>query len=167
MEIQEKLISGTEQYPFHVSIGGVVVNKDKKVCVHYFDTITVDDFTADNFYILMRESPDPGENYQQTLTRGLKEEFGLTAKPLHYIGSIQDALPFKNNKEKTTLYFLCEYDSLDVDGRKLDDPESHSKIEWHDVDFLIEKMILQGKKYSKYGIDEHVIIERVKELISH
>ncbi len=167
MEIQEKLISGTEQFPFHVSIGGVVVNNDKKVCVHYFDTITVDGFTADNFYILMRESPDPGENYHETLTRGLKEEFGLIAKPIHFIGSIQDNLPFVNNKEKTTLYFLCKYISQSEDGRKMDDAESHSKIEWHDADFLITEMTLQGKKYPKYGIDEHIMIERVKQLISH
>lgn len=166
MEIQEKLTSGTEEYPYHVSIGGVVVNKDKKICVHHFDTITVDGFTAEDFYILMRESPDPGEDYQETITRGLREEFGLVAKQRHFIGSLQDELPFVNNKEKTTLYFLCDFISQSVEDRKKDDPESYSKIEWQDCDYLIRKMIEQGRKYPKFGIDEHIIIERTKELIS-
>lgn len=162
---QDKIITGTTEYPYHVSIGAVVFNKKKEICVHHFDTITVGGYRADNFYILMRESPNKSETYLHTLERGLLEEFGMRAEIIHFIGSLQEELPFKNNKEKTTLYFLCEFTSQSDKLRSKDDPESHSKIEWHTADFLIEKMLKQGKKYPGYSIDEHKIVKGVKQFL--
>lgn len=165
MTDQDKIITATPEYPFHVSIGALVVNDNSEICVHHFDTLEIGEYKADDFYILMRESPDGDENYLQTLERGLLEEFGMRAKPVHYIGSLQESLVFKNTQEKTTLYFLCKFVTQDETLRSRDDPESHTSIEWHDTDFLIKKMIEQGKKYPKYSIDEHEIVERTKQFL--
>lgn len=80
---------GTKENPYHLSIGGVLKNAEGKICCHYFDHISHPAFGAyDNFYLLMRETIEPGESIEQCLHRGLSEEFGATAELKSYLGSI-------------------------------------------------------------------------------
>jgi hypothetical protein len=160
------LVQGSKDFPYHVSIGAVLVNSEGKVCVHHFGKINFAGREADDFYILMRETPEGGESPLDTLSRGLREEFGATASVRHYLGSIvcDPNLPY--NREKTTLYFLCDVVSQDISKRENTDIEFESILEWHELDFLIERMKRQAKKTGFGDIDESKMLERTKQYIS-
>lgn len=118
----------------------------------------------DDFYILMRETLEPKETLEHALHRGLMEEFGIEAEILDYIGSIQSHFQSKNVEiEKTTLYFLCELKSQDLNKRGSGDVEDESQIEWHTTDFLIPKMKEQARVYGRTDVDESPILERVSK----
>lgn len=165
-EIQERFISGTPEFPYHISIGAVLLNEKNEVCVHHFSSITLEGKTAKNFYILMRETPEPNESIVATVHRGLLEEFGADAEVIHYIGPIVCKVDYRNLKEKTTLYFLCRLKNQDIGLRKKDDPESGSTLEWHDLEFLITKMKKQRMEFGFEDIDESAILQRVEQLIA-
>ena len=62
-----------------------------------------------DIYILMRESMENNETPLMTLQRGLKEEFGATANPIAFLGSLSGYLPdVRLPFEKTTLYIACQ-----------------------------------------------------------
>ncbi len=159
------LLQGSKEFPYHVSIGAVLVNGDGKVCVHHFDTVEHAGRKAKDIYILMRETPEGNESPVQTLVRGLKEEFGATASVRHYIGSLTCSPRLPNNQEKTTLYFLCDVIDQDVSRRENTDIEFESVLEWHDVDFLMTRMKQQLKETGYEDIDESKILERAKQYI--
>src|SRR5262245_37707257 len=55
----------SKEYPFHISIGAILLNKDKKIGCHYFKKIAVPEFGFfEDFYILMRETIEPGETIE-------------------------------------------------------------------------------------------------------
>lgn len=155
----------SEEYPFHISIGAVVVNKNKKVACHYFKSLEIADIGKfENFYILMRETIEPNESIEQCLTRGLKEEFGCEAKIRHYIGSIVSKFPLTSAGlivEKTTLYFLCDMINCDKSIRKLDDPEGSSEIVWLEPTELIIKMKEQRLRLAREDADESGLLENI------
>lgn len=161
------LVQGSKEYPYHISVGAVLVNSEGKVCAHYFDELHIGSRQATNFYILMRETPEPGETIMETLERGLHEEFGAEATTRHYIGNITAKIENVDSlKEKTTLYFLCNLVSQDLSRREDLDAESGSQVGWYDVDFLIAKMKRQGKETGYEDIDESKILERAKQYLS-
>jgi hypothetical protein len=166
-EQQEQLLSGISEFPYHISVGAVLLNDKNEVCVHHFDSATLEGKTAKYFYILMRETPEPDEAIIETLHRGLFEEFGATASVMHYIGPLVCEVDYKHLKEKTTLYFLCRLIDQDINDRAKDDAESNSVIEWHNIDFLIEKMQIQGRETGFADIDESKILQRTKQLLSN
>lgn len=122
----------SKEYPFHVSIGAIVIDKDKKVACHYFKELDIPALgKAEDLYLLMRETIEPGESIEQCLARGLQEEFGAKASMRHYIGSIVSRFSLAkegSTVEKTTLYFLCDLVSFDPSRRKDGDPERGSEI---------------------------------------
>ena len=164
-EQQEQLLSGSSEFPYHISVGAVLLNEKDEVCVHHFGTHTLGGKTAKDFYILMRETPESDEAIIEALHRGLFEEFGATASVIHYIGPLVCEVNYKHLKEKTTLYFLCKLLDQDENDRAKDDPESNSSIEWLGIDFLIEKMQKQGKETGLADLDESKILQRTKQLL--
>lgn len=162
--MNQNYFQGTPDNPYHISVGAVVRNNEGKVCCHYFDSLTVKSIgTLENFYLLMRETIEPNETIEQCLSRGLMEEFGITATLNKYVGSIVSNFRVKDTDvfiEKTTLYFLCDFVSIDESRRNKDDLEAASQIQWLDPSDLISKMKEQGKRLDREDADESVILER-------
>lgn len=135
---------GTLDRPYHISIGALVKNTEGKICCHYFDSITHKSIgTLTDFILLMRETIEPNETIEQCLMRGLMEEFGIQANLNTYIGSIVSKFRFEETEvmvEKTTLYFLCDFVSLDESKRKSGDLEASSTMQWLDPKDMIVKM---------------------------
>jgi 8-oxo-dGTP pyrophosphatase MutT (NUDIX family) len=162
---------GKREHPYHLSIGAVIVNDENKVCCHFFKEMTLrkafEGFT--NFYILMRESMEMGESIEQTLHRGLMEEFGITGDVITYLGSLKGNYTVKASEphysiEKTTLYFLVRMKTFKPELRAQEDAEKESEIQWQPIDFLIPKMKVQGDKFNS-TLDESEMLERSKQYI--
>ena len=157
---------GNKNHPQHLSVAAVLMNDKGEICVHHLNqTNPLKGYWTDqgiiDAYLLMRETPEPGESLEQTLHRGLLEEFGATAEIKDYIGSIQSH--FKNEGveiEKTTIYFLCSLKDQDLSKRS-GDIESKTDLEWHTKEFLIPKMKEQSTKYGRTDVDESSILEKL------
>jgi hypothetical protein len=160
---------GNSSHPQHISVGAVVLNDKNEICCHHFDTTKGvfkgywKDEGLEDFYILMRETIEPNEALEETLHRGLMEEFGIEADLVDYIGSIQSHFQSKGVKiEKTTLYFLCKLKNQDLNKRSSGDVEYESQVEWLSADFLIPKMKEQAIKFGRTDVDESKILEKIK-----
>lgn len=155
---------GTAERPFHISIGAVLVNDNDEIACHYFKEFSHKSMgNFKDFYLLMRETIEPGETIEKCLSRGLAEEFGAVGKIKSYIGSIVSHFPHKNIEvEKTTLYFLCELISFNPKNRKLTDPESGSEILWIPKEELIKKMQEQGQRLNRQDLDESKVLMKLK-----
>jgi len=148
---------GTKSQPYHLSVGAVLVNDKAEIACHHFEKIQ----GLRELYILVRETMEPGETIENTLARGLMEEFGAKGDLTSYLGSLTSAFERDGeNIQKTTLYFLVELKSIDTESRMADDPEKDSQIEWHPAEFLIKKMKVQGAKYKRSDLDESEILDR-------
>lgn len=161
---------GTKEHPYHLSVGAVAINEKNEICCHYFKEIKGHKSFLEfkNFYILMRETMEMGETIEQTLHRGLMEEFGITGEIIDYIGSTRDEYfdPGKDSRiEKTTLYFLVKTKSFKPELRSQEDVERESNIEWRSYDYLIEKMKEQGKRFNNDSLNESGIVEKIKNYI--
>lgn len=154
----------SKENPYHISIGAVVVNDKNEICCHHFDKISIGGFLFEDIHILMRETIEPNESIEQCLERGLKEEFGMKAELISYLGSITSLLDLKDlaKVEKTTLYFLCKPISFDFNKRKVDDPESSSNIKWIKINDLILLMKKQSEKYNREDADESKVLMSIK-----
>lgn len=159
---------GTLGLPYHISIGAVVKNEEGKICCHYFDSITHKSIgTLTDFILLMRETIEPNETIEQCLMRGLMEEFGILANLNAYIGSIVSKFQYQETSvmvEKTTLYFLCDFVSIDESKRKSGDLEATSTLQWLDRKEMIAKMKEQGKRLGRSDADESAVIENLLKI---
>lgn len=153
--------------PFHLSVGCVLTDENNKVVCHKH--------THEKFgvvHTLMRESIEPGESPEQTLTRGLQEEMGATAEIQAYIGSItaNDTWFREINQptpvQKTTIYFLAKLTSIDESKRKADDPESKSELVYLELPELIELMREQSERLKIQDIDESSVLENASKLLA-
>jgi hypothetical protein len=63
--------------------------------------------------------------------------------------------------EKTTLYFLCDFVSIDPSKRSTNDPESVSEIRWMKPQDLVIKMKEQGRRSGREDIDESKVLEKL------
>ena len=162
--MNQNYFQGKLTQPYHISIGGVVLNSDGLVCCHYFDSLKVENQgTIEDLILLMRETIEPNESIEKCLARGLMEEFGMKASLRSYIGSIVSSCPMKDSDvimEKTTLYFLCDFISMDESLRKEGDIEAQSVIKWFEPKELIIRMKEQGKRLGRNDADESSVIER-------
>lgn len=160
----QNYFQGTTEHPYHISIGAIVRNTEGKICCHYFDSLTIRGKVLENFYLLMRETIEPNESIEICLARGLMEEFGMKAELKSYIGSIVSSVQIRDTDifiEKTTLYFLCDFISLDETLRRKEDAEAESVITWVEAHDLISKMKEQGIRMNRSDADESSILERV------
>lgn len=163
MENKNYYISNKDN-PHHLSVGAVVLNDQKEVLCHHFSSITLNGVTANDLYLLVRETLESGETLEEAVHRGLKEEMGAEAEIETYIGSIASEFPRgKILMQKTTLYFLCQLKNIDASKRDVTDPEAGSKITFLPIDKLIKKMKTQSGRYGRTDLDESSILEEVKK----
>ena len=156
---------GTKNSPYHISIGGVVMNKEGKIACHYFESLNhKSGLMFKDFVLLMRETIEENESIEECLHRGLMEEFGMKAELKKYLGSIVSHFPIVNSDiivEKTTLYFLCDFISQDESLRSQEDIERESEIRWFDFEELVVRMKEQGKRLGREDMDESSVIENL------
>jgi hypothetical protein len=150
----------SQAQPYHISVGAVVFDEQGRIACHHFKEI----LGHKDVYILMRESMENDETLLKTVHRGLKEEFGMVANPVAFIGSLVGFLPDPKGVlsfDKTTLYIACQFVKWHSEGRDLDDPEASSTIEWIEPEKLIELMQKQGVKFHhRADADESEMIKR-------
>lgn len=151
----------TEKYPFHLSVGAVILNNKGEALCHHFASLKAEGYLFKDLYLLMRETVEQGETLEQALYRGLREEMGAKVKIKAYLGSIVSEFP---RGEKTTLYFLCELENMDLSKRKADDEEAGSEVAFIPIDTLIKKMNAQYSRYQRTDLDESSVLEKVKNI---
>jgi len=154
---ERPFFQANQKQPYHLSVGAVLFDKNGHIACHHFEEI----LGHKDIYILMRESVENEENLLKTLQRGLMEEFGATAEPKVFLGSLSGFLPDpKLPFEKTTLYVACQLIKWDPTMRDMNDPEAGSIIEWIEPYKLIELMRKQGKIFKRVDADESDMIVR-------
>lgn len=159
ISLESPFFRASHSQPYHLSIGAVLFNEKGEIACHHFKEI----YGYKDIYILMRESMENDETPFTTLHRGLMEEFGATATPVAFLGSLSgylfDAhLPF----EKTTLYIACRLLEWNPEKRDLNDPEASSTIEWLEPEVLIDIMKKQGNRFpGRVDADESEIVRRL------
>lgn len=164
-----KYFYGHSKHPQGLSVGAIVLNSDKRVCAHRFTKEQIlpyveNDNISGDIYLLMRETIEDGESLEKTLERGLREEFGIKARLIDYVGSITSKYSHDNvDVQKTTVYFLCGLINQD-DSKRESKIEGQSEIVWMEIDELIEIMKNQSKSISRTDVDESFVLERVKKL---
>ncbi|MDQ5913848.1 MAG: hypothetical protein QG623_467 [Patescibacteria group bacterium] len=153
---------GTLQKPYHISVGAALVNSKGQIACHHF----IDHPKLNNeAFILMRETMEPNETIEDTLRRGLMEEFGAEGDLIAYVGSlVKQYKAGEATVQKTTLYFLVKLNEISEDRRDPDDPESGSTIEWHRSEKLAQLMKSSALKLGLPDMDESEIIERITKL---
>jgi hypothetical protein len=163
------LFKSTKTSPYHLSVGAVLVDKDRRVACHYFGKfVAPDQVGLSDFYVLMRETVEAEESMEDAVLRGISEEFGATGEIQRFLGSIISHFKRGDTSiEKTTAYFLVDLRSFDIALRMKDDEERMSEIQWQPIDFLIEKMKKQVAKHERTDIDESIILERVKKFLEN
>lgn len=164
---------GNKNHPQHISVGAVVFNDKKQICANKIEKEKIIGYLAgyevdkvkDINYLLMRETLHPNETLEQALHRGLLEEFGIKAKMIDYIGSIEGHFFHEGVKvQKTTLYFICELIEEDKNLAE-DDIEGQSENVWLDIEDLIEKMNEQCENLDRTDLNEGSILERAKKYL--
>lgn len=152
------LFQASREQPYHLSIGAVLFNQNGQIACHHFKEI----LGHKDIYILMRESMEDNESPLITLHRGLKEEFGATAQPVAFLGSLSGFLPDPRLPfEKTTLYIVCQLMQWNSEDRDLNDPEAGSSIEWLEPATLISLMEQQGIRFHhRADADESEMVKR-------
>jgi hypothetical protein len=157
---------GNASHPQHLSFGAILVNGAGEVCCHHFRAEDLKGYWTeqglDDFYLLMRATPEPNEAPEAAILRGLREEFGATAEIVDYVGSIQSRFAHRGVEvEKTTAYFLCRLIDQDP-ARREGDIESKTALEWRAADFLIPRMREQAARFGRTDVDESAVLERAK-----
>ncbi len=157
----------SERHLHHLSVGAVVLNERGEVLCHHFPTVEVGEGeVAHDLYLLIRETPEPGESLEQAVERGLIEEAGATATIRTYLGSIASQFPRgKQQAEKTTLYFLCSLDQFDPSKRNVHDEEKDSEFQFIAIDELIEHMKRQASQFTRTDLNESNILKEAKRYL--
>lgn len=154
---------GTKRSPYHLSVGAVVANQKGEIYCHNFPQGD----TNPEFALLMRATLKPNESLESALARGLKEEFGMKARIVAYLGSLESS--FQNWEgamlQKTTLYFLCT--PITQNPKWITSAETQtghfgegSVLGWKPAQWLTTQMEKQGKQMKRTDFDESEIVKR-------
>jgi NADH pyrophosphatase NudC (nudix superfamily) len=155
------LFQHTQQSPYHISVGAVVV-RDGKIAVHKHVKSHAPTHVHDLFedlavmYTLMRESIEDGESLEEVALRGMREEFGIEGRVVRYLGSIQSHIPLMGGFEKTTLYVECA--CVTQAGRPTDDEEAYTEIEWYAPQELLRLFETQERNTKRVDLHEAKIV---------
>lgn len=158
------IFQNSDESPYHISVGAILVNAEGKVRAHYRTT----DTTPEEYrvtlggltecYTLMRETLENGETLEEAVLRGIREEFGAEGRIVKYVGAILITVHAKARTfEKVTLYF--EVELVSEGERHVDDGEGHTELVWEDPEFLIERMRAQGEASDREDLDESKVLE--------
>jgi hypothetical protein len=158
--------------PTHISVAAVMRNSKGKLLCHFFkkDDLPDESEGKSDLYLLMRESLHLGESLESAVARGLMEEYGAAGKMVDFLGTIVSHFPSSDDKsvmiEKTVLYFLVDFVSLDESKREAGAVESRSQLLWLTPKDLLEKNMTQAARYSRTDIDDSKIIRDFIKLYS-
>ena len=150
--------------PTHISVATLLRNDEGNILCHFFKKEDLPDESEgkSDLYLLMRESLHLGESLEDAVHRGLMEEYGAEGNVTDFLGTIVSHFPSSQDStvtiEKTVLYFLVDYISLDESKREEGAVESRSKLLWLTPADLLEKNIIQAARYSRTDIDDSKII---------
>ncbi len=158
----------TPENPYHLSVGALVYNTERKYLVHYFPEYK----HLTDFYRLMKETMEEGESPLATLERGLREEFGASGKMKAFLGSkaFEDTWFSNINNpktvQKTVIYFLVELQNLDETKRSQEDIEGKTDLRWVTAPELKENMLQKCNEYKIEEFDEVEIVERAESALN-
>ncbi len=133
--MSKNIFQASKEYPFHISVGVVLTNKEGRICCHFYKKadLPIEFEGKSDLYLLMRETIQSGESIEDVVERGLQEEFGAKGIMRAYLGSIKSSFPLRISKvdvEKTTLYFHVEVTEFNPTDRDDDMVEPKSTIQW-------------------------------------
>ncbi len=151
----------TERNPFHLSVCGLVFDSNGKILVHHLENYKTTRVFFPHLFTLMRETMELKETPEQTLHRGLEEEFGMIGEVDRFLGSLTTSfLRGRVEVQKTTLWFSVMFVSNNLPRHhdEGDSSEANSLLEWYEPNFLIQKMKAQGE--IEKNQDESEIIRR-------
>jgi hypothetical protein len=90
------------------------------------------------------------------------EEYGATGTIVDFLGTIVSHFPSSDDHmimiEKTVLYFLVDFVSIDESLREAGAVESRSKLLWLSPEELLEENMIQAARYTRTDIDDSKII---------
>ncbi len=150
--------------PTHISVAALLRNPEGKILCHFFKTedLPHESEGKGDLYLLMRESIHRNESLEAAVARGLMEEYGAEGTSIDFLGTIVSHFPSSDDHrtliEKTVLYFLVDFVSLDETKREAGAVESRSKLLWLTPEELLEKNSVQGARYERTDIDDTKII---------
>lgn len=157
------------RFPYHLSVGVVLINKAKQVCCELYPQKTVLEITGHEreIYTLIRETVETGEDLESAAIRGVREEIGIQANLIGYLGSQEDLVEEKDKTfTKTTVYFLAELqDELNLPTIGEDDTVKF-KIIWLSLDEAISFMQKQSTDLTRRDLNESKILERAKKILA-
>lgn len=152
---------GQKKSPFHLSVGAVILDKQKKnVYHHHLHKVN----GKTDVYLLMRNTVQPNESFERTLKRGARKEFGMNIKINRYLGSITSSfINWEKAKiQKTTLYFLCEQVGKIKNVKQYESHYGEKSVrEWKPIKFLIPQMKKQAKILKRSDFDESSVLKRI------
>jgi NADH pyrophosphatase NudC (nudix superfamily) len=157
-------LNQSPESPTHISVAALLRNPEGKILVHHFQKEDLPDESElkSDLYLLMRESLHLGESLEAAVARGLMEEYGATGTIVDFLGTIVSHFPSSDDHmimiEKTVLYFLVDFVSIDESLREAGAVESRSKLLWLSPEDLLEKNITQAARYTRTDIDDSKII---------
>lgn len=143
-------LKGDKTNPFHKSVGMIVVNKDGDIALIRKSTGTI---------TLPRETQYLQESPIACLSRGAKEELGLTINIGRYLGSLSSSFIREDGTrvEKNTDYFQAK--SVNKTISKKTFTELTDTVIWVSLSEALKILLKQG---AVEGVNESLILKRYK-----
>ena len=160
----ENFLNQSPESPTHISVAAVLRNHEGKLLCHFFkkEDLPHESEGKSDLYLLMRESVHLGESFEAAVARGLMEEYGAKGTVIDFLGTIMSHFPCSDDPlitvEKTVLYFLVDFISIDESKREAGAVESRSMLLWLTPQELLEKNVTQAVYYTRTDIDDSKII---------